>query len=187
MKIFLLGLPGAGKGTQGSLLSKYYGIPHISLGDRARQLANDSQSSLGREIRKIHEYQKWCPLPDFLAYQIFREAVSQIDDFIVDGFPRNEKQYDLLDIDDVCFLHLDIPESVSRDRVMIRNRSDNVMNFWKSRIATERIRLPLLLDKISAISINGTQSPDKIFKEIQWIIDSEWDNPLVQSLVNTVM
>ncbi len=37
MRLVLLGLPGAGKGTQGDLIAAKYGIPHISTGHIIRQ------------------------------------------------------------------------------------------------------------------------------------------------------
>ncbi len=47
MRIVLMGPPGAGKGTQAVLISKEYGIPHISTGDILRD-AVKRETELGR-------------------------------------------------------------------------------------------------------------------------------------------
>jgi adenylate kinase len=38
MKIVLIGIQGAGKSTQGSMLSEKYGVPYLSSGDFFRQM-----------------------------------------------------------------------------------------------------------------------------------------------------
>ena len=50
MNIVIMGLPGAGKGTQATEIIKKYPSPHISTGDMFR-LASKNEAELGREAR----------------------------------------------------------------------------------------------------------------------------------------
>lgn len=97
MRLVLLGLPGAGKGTQGERIAQNYGIPHISTGSIIRE-AIASGSDLGQ---KANTYiTKGDLIPDDLAIQIVYERISKADcaqGWILDGFPRTVLQAKALD------------------------------------------------------------------------------------------
>ncbi|NLM38477.1 MAG: adenylate kinase [Firmicutes bacterium] len=97
MRLVLLGLPGAGKGTQGKHISEKYGIPHISTGSLIRG-AVASDSPLGREANKY--ISKGNLIPDELAIEILHERLVEpdcADGWILDGFPRTVRQAIFLD------------------------------------------------------------------------------------------
>ncbi len=97
MRLVLLGLPGAGKGTQGERLSGALNIPHISTGSIFRQ-AIQSNTELGQEARKFIDRGEL--VPDSLAIQIVMERLGRSDcaaGFILDGFPRTVPQAKALD------------------------------------------------------------------------------------------
>lgn len=97
MRVVMLGLPGAGKGTQGELLAKKYGVPHISTGSMFRA-AIDSNTELGQEAR-IH-IDRGELVPDDLTLRIVLDRLSQedcADGFVLDGFPRTVPQARALD------------------------------------------------------------------------------------------
>ena len=52
MDLILLGLPGAGKGTQAEHITEYYNVPHISTGDIFRA-AIKNQTPLGVKVKAI--------------------------------------------------------------------------------------------------------------------------------------
>src|SRR3954469_19989859 len=96
MRILLLGLPGAGKGTQAQYLIAQYGIPQISTGDMLRAAIN-SGSQLGREAKGYMD--RGALVPDPLVIALVQERVLQPDaakGFIMDGFPRNIAQAEAL-------------------------------------------------------------------------------------------
>ena len=53
MNIILMGLPGAGKGTQAEQIKANYPIPHISTGDMFRA-AIKNETPLGKEAKKLY-------------------------------------------------------------------------------------------------------------------------------------
>lgn len=97
MRLVLLGLPGAGKGTQGQHISEKYGIPHISTGSLIRG-AVAADTPLGREANLY--ISKGNLIPDELAIKILHERFSMPDcanGWILDGFPRTVRQAVFLD------------------------------------------------------------------------------------------
>jgi adenylate kinase len=96
MRILLLGLPGAGKGTQAQFLMAKFGIPQISTGDMLRS-AIRVESPLGMEAKGYMD--KGALVPDQLVIELVKERVSSTDcakGFIMDGFPRTLPQADAL-------------------------------------------------------------------------------------------
>ena len=97
MRLVLLGLPGAGKGTQGELLSEELDVPHISTGAMFRE-AIKAGGPLGETARAYIERGEL--VPDEVSIEIVKERLSQPDceqGFILDGFPRTVPQAVALD------------------------------------------------------------------------------------------
>ncbi|GMT43387.1 MAG: adenylate kinase [bacterium] len=97
MIIILLGAPGAGKGTQGKMLSEKYALPEISTGDILRAEVKDN-TDLGKEAE---EYMKKGELvPDAVIIGMMKNRMNCEDcknGFILDGFPRTVEQADALE------------------------------------------------------------------------------------------
>lgn len=119
MRILLLGLPGAGKGTQAQFLIAKYGIPQISTGDMLRA-AIKAGTPLGKEAKGYMDRGEL--VPDHLVIELVKERVKQPDcakGFIIDGFPRNIAQAEALraagiDIDYVIEIEVDDQEILRR-------------------------------------------------------------------------
>jgi len=115
LQVMLLGLPGAGKGTQASRISEHFEIPHISTGDMFRGTIA-SGSALGQELKGYLDAGKL--VPDDLTIGIVRERLVQKDairGFLLDGFPRTLNQAEVLDsmlgviekpLDVVLYIHV---------------------------------------------------------------------------------
>lgn len=96
MRILLLGLPGAGKGTQAQFLIERYRIPQISTGDMLRA-AMKANSPLGNEVRGYMD--RGALVPDKLVIELVKERIKAPDcsqGFIMDGFPRTLPQAEAL-------------------------------------------------------------------------------------------
>lgn len=96
MRILLLGLPGAGKGTQAQFLTEKFGIPQISTGDMLRG-AIRANTAQGMQAKAYMD--KGALVPDELVIELVKERVKMPDcakGFILDGFPRTLPQAEAL-------------------------------------------------------------------------------------------
>ncbi|WP_044340535.1 adenylate kinase [Rossellomorea aquimaris] len=97
MNIVLMGLPGAGKGTQAEKIVEKYGIPHISTGDMFRA-AIKGGTELGLKAKSFMD--NGDLVPDEVTIGIVRERLSKEDcekGFLLDGFPRTVAQAEALE------------------------------------------------------------------------------------------
>jgi len=95
--IVLLGPPGAGKGTQSKRIAEHYRIPQVSTGDLLREHVKQ-QTSLGVQVQALMAHGELVPdnlVCDIVAWRL-REPDAQRG-FILDGFPRTQKQAAWLD------------------------------------------------------------------------------------------
>ncbi|MFD0944123.1 adenylate kinase [Savagea faecisuis] len=123
MNIVLMGLPGAGKGTQADKIVEKYEIPHISTGDMFRAAISEG-TELGVKAKSFMD--KGALVPDEVTIGIVRERLSQSDcdrGFLLDGFPRTVPQAEALNellkdlgkkIDHVINIAADKEELISR-------------------------------------------------------------------------
>ena len=97
MNLVLMGLPGAGKGTQAEKIIEKYGIPHISTGDMFRAAIKES-TELGLQAKSFMDQGNL--VPDEVTIGIVRERLSKEDcaeGFLLDGFPRTVAQAEELE------------------------------------------------------------------------------------------
>jgi len=95
--VVLLGPPGAGKGTQSKRITEHYHIPQVSTGDLLREHVKQ-QTVLGVEVQAT--LAKGELVSDHLVCDIVAWRLRQPDaerGFILDGFPRTQKQAAWLD------------------------------------------------------------------------------------------
>lgn len=123
MNIVLMGLPGAGKGTQADKIVEKYGIPHISTGDMFRAAIKEG-TELGVKAKSFMD--QGALVPDEVTIGIVRERLSKADcdnGFLLDGFPRTVPQAEALDalledlgkrIEHVIDIEVDTEELVAR-------------------------------------------------------------------------
>ena len=98
MNLLIMGLPGAGKGTQAAKIVEKFKVAHISTGDMFRA-AIANQTEMGMLAKSYID--KGELVPDEVTNGIVKERLSQEDiketGFLLDGYPRTIDQAHALD------------------------------------------------------------------------------------------
>lgn len=93
MNLILMGLPGAGKGTQAEMIVDHYQVVHVSTGDMFRD-AMSQQTPIGLKAKSFIDQGEL--VPDEVTDAIVKERLSQSDiqqaGYMLDGYPRNLEQ-----------------------------------------------------------------------------------------------
>ena len=98
MNLLIMGLPGAGKGTQAAKIVEDFGVAHISTGDMFRAaMANKTEMGV---LAKSY-IDKGELVPDEVTNGIVKERLAESDiaekGFLLDGYPRTIEQAYALD------------------------------------------------------------------------------------------
>ncbi len=181
MRIILLGAPGSGKGTQGEKMAAHYGIPKLSTGDALRA-AVAAGTELGKKAKATMDAGKL--VENELVYGIVEERLAQADaqkGFILDGFPRNIAQADVLEgmlgkrgasIDKALHLHVEDEEIITRlhSRALKEGRADDTEEVIRDRIKVYNAQTKPLLDYYQKqgklVTLEGRGGLEEIFSRI---------------------
>jgi adenylate kinase len=154
MKIIMLGPPGSGKGTYSKRMSPELGIPHISTGDLCRAEAA-SGSPLGKQIKAVMD--KGGLISDEMMVDMLKKRLAQPDakkGYILDGFPRNIKQAEMLEkitgVDMV--LNINMSDSILIRKIAGRRvcrKCGNIYNI--ADIHEGKIHMPPLSPKVAGV------------------------------------
>jgi adenylate kinase len=182
LNVLLLGVQGAGKGTQAKRIAAEYGLAYIGTGEMLRD-AIARETELGLRVKPI--YERGELVPDELMIGLIRdrlEGPDAVDGFVLDGFPRTLAQADALDemLAEVArslsiVFELQIPEEVAIARLQRRaqedGRSDDTPEAIARRISRYRQETePLIAHYRSRgilVGIHAERSINEVFAEIQ--------------------
>jgi UMP-CMP kinase len=187
--LFILGGPGAGKGTQCELLANEYGMKHLSAGELLRE-ERLSGSANGQLIDSYLKEGQIVPVQ--ITLNLLRQAMekSEFGRFLIDGFPRNwdnvegwnAAMTDVCDVEGVLFI--DCPEQELERRLLQRGltsgRNDDNIITAKKRFATfQQSTMPIIthfrqLNKL--IQVRGDQTKEQVFIDLRTAVE-----PLISS------
>lgn len=183
--IFVLGGPGAGKGTQCENIVREFGYVHLSAGDLLREERQRTGSQFGEEIDT--HIKNGTIVPVQITCSLLKRAMesSGKDRFLIDGFPRNQDNLDgwnkeMSDVATVIrVLFFNCPEQVCVERCLSRGktsgRTDDNEESLKKRIKTYNESTMLIIEhyrKLDLVSeINAGNSPDAVFEEVKKVLN----------------
>src|SRR3954447_6774027 len=97
LNLILLGPPGAGKGTQAERLQEDFPLAYVATGDMLRQAVKEG-TDLGKQAKEYMD--RGDLVPDDVIIGVILDRLDESDTgdgFLLDGFPRTDKQADALD------------------------------------------------------------------------------------------
>lgn len=178
MKLVLIGIQGAGKSTQGNMLSAEYGIPYLSSGHVFREMAKE-KTKLGRWLKET--LNSGALVPDDTVLEIMLTYLAKPEyrnGYILDGFPRTVVQAEAFDEGNgpnhVIFLDVSDREALWRISGRVADRQDETLQAIRKRIElfhehTEPV-IEYYRNKGKLIHINGEQEVDVIFAETKSLL-----------------
>jgi len=180
-RIFILGPQGSGKGTQAMILSSKLDIPALSMGQMMREEVAGG-SELGMIVKNAVD--TGVLAADATALEIFMNRVKQDDcknGFIIDGYPRNLAQYNVLK-DRMTPTHLiviDVPREESMDRMLrrakIEQRPDDDPAIMEQRLRIyEEETLPVVAEykTLGVVRlVNGLGTVNQVAERVEAVIE----------------
>lgn len=171
MKIVIIGIQGAGKSTQGNLLSEKLKVPYLSTGHIFRDLAKE-KSQIGRYIKEtmnagflIHDKKVLAIVTKYLQRPEYKKG------YIIDGFPRTVEQAKEFshEVDKVVYLRVSDKEALWR--LSYRNgeiREDETLLAIRKRIELfHKVTEPVLAyyrKKGILIEVDGEKPIEEVYK-----------------------
>jgi adenylate kinase len=178
MRMLLIGAPGAGKGTQATLISERFGIAHISSGDLLRTHVQDN-TTIGRAAKEY--LARGDLVPDSIVMDMLRKpvvAASQAGGYVLDGFPRTVEQakaaYETaseLGVAVEVAVYLEVPTEELTRRLLARGRGkDDIPEVIEHRLqvfeAKTRPMLDYYAEREELITVNGARPAPEVFWSI---------------------
>ncbi|XP_012672945.1 UMP-CMP kinase [Clupea harengus] len=190
--VFVLGGPGAGKGTQCAKIVEKYNYNHLSAGDLLREERSRTESEFGQLIDNYIKEGKIVPVE--ITINLLRKAMEstmQADEqkfrFLIDGFPRNQDNLQgwnkVMDGKaDVKFvLFFDCSNEVCIDRCLERGknsgRTDDNRESMEKRIQTylqsTRPIIELFEKQGKVHTIDASRNVEEVFEDVKSIFGKE--------------
>ncbi|KAF1845909.1 UMP-CMP kinase-like protein [Cucurbitaria berberidis CBS 394.84] len=201
--IFVLGGPGAGKGTQCQKLVSDYGFKHLSAGDLLREEQDRPGSEFGEMIKS--NIKEGIIVPMEVTIQLLENAMkAQIEAegeawkklFLIDGFPRKLDQahaFERTVVPSKFTLFFDCSEAVMEKRLLQRGetsgRSDDNLESIKKRFRVfVETSMPVVNEFESqnrVVKVSAERSPEEVYRDVQAKFRERGVEPITIKFVKT--
>lgn len=178
--VFVLGGPGAGKGTQCANLVRDYHFAHLSAGDLLRAEQDRPGSEFGALIKDCIKNGSIVPME--VTVQLLENAMAETLEkskskkgkFLIDGFPRKMDQA-LKFEESVCpakfVLFFDVPEEVMQQRLLKRGETsgraddnkESIKKRFKTFVETSMPVVEYYENQGRVVKIKATEGPDEVY------------------------
>jgi UMP-CMP kinase len=172
--VFVLGGPGAGKGTQCANIVRDYKFTHLSAGDllRAHMKSGTKDGNMVAQMIKDGKI-----VPSSVTVKLLLSAMekSGSERFLIDGFPRNKENRDawveVAGYDCEFVLMYDCTEEVMLERLLGRNEGrtdDNVESIKKRFVTFRESSMPVVefYEKLGKVrKVNAIATPAQVYEK----------------------
>ncbi|TRY66972.1 hypothetical protein TCAL_04377 [Tigriopus californicus] len=180
--VFVLGGPGAGKGTQCAKIVDAFGYQHLSAGDLLREERSKPGSEFG-ELIESH-ITNGTIVPVEITCSLLERAMitSEAVNFLIDGFPRNQDNLegwnktmkDKVNVKFVLFFNCDeetcVKRCLSRGAAGSGRSDDNEESLKKRCNTYVKATMPIIQhfkEKDMVKEIDAGRTPDLVFNEVK--------------------
>lgn len=180
--IFVLGGPGAGKGTQCANIVRDYGFKHLSAGDLLREEQDRPGSEFGDMIKSYIKDGLIVPME--VTIQLLENAmnatISEIGNrkFLIDGFPRKLDQaiaFEEKVVPSKFTLFFDCPEDVMRERLLNRGKTsgraddneESIKKRFKTFVETSMPVVEMFEKQGRVVKIEATKSSEEVYEAVK--------------------
>lgn len=184
--IFVLGPPGAGKGTQCAKIVEHFGFQHLSAGDLLRQERN-SGSKDGDLIS--HHIKEGQIVPVEITLRLLEKAMyaRPMHKFLIDGFPRNEDNLSGWNavmpskVNLKFVLFIECTEDICVKRILERGKAsgrtddnrESLVKRFKTYIDSTAPIIDHYKQQNLVRSISGEPEPDQVFEKVKELFAAE--------------
>lgn len=180
--LFVLGGPGAGKGTQCANLVRDYNFTHLSAGDLLRAEQDRQGSEFGDLIKSYIKDGKIVPME--VTVQLLENAMTDVvgkdkdgkGKFLIDGFPRKMDQalkFEEMVCPSKFVLFFDCPEEEMQRRLLERGKTsgrsddnaESIKKRFKTFVETSMPVVDYFEGEGRVVKVVATKTPDEVYKE----------------------
>ncbi|KAF2832552.1 UMP-CMP kinase-like protein [Ophiobolus disseminans] len=199
--VFVLGGPGAGKGTQCQKLVADYGFKHLSAGDLLREEQDRPGSEFGEMIKSYIKEGTIVPME--VTVQLLENAMKSSMDggnakglFLIDGFPRKLDQahaFERTVVPSKFTLFFECSEAVMEKRLLHRGetsgRADDNIESIKKRFRTFVETSMPVVDEFEkqgkVVKVSAERGPDEVYDDVKRLFKQRGVEPITLKFVQT--
>lgn len=191
--IFVLGGPGAGKGTQCDLIVRDYGAKHLSAGDLLRAEQDRKGSQFGDLIKDYIKNGEIVPME--VTIQLIENAMNETIEkednrkFLIDGFPRKMDQavkFEEVVVPSKFTLFFDCSEATMRKRLLKRGETsgraddneESIVKRFKTFKDTSMPVVELYEKEGRVVKISAEPPSDEVYQNVRKAFAKEGIQPL---------
>ena len=190
--VFVLGGPGAGKGTQCANLVRDYGFKHLSAGDLLREEQDRPDSEFGEMIKDYIKEGQIVPME--VTIQLLENALTaEIEKsgnrkFLIDGFPRKMDQalkFEEVVVPSKFTLFFDCDEKTMRERLLNRGKTsgraddneESITKRFRTFVETSMPVVDYFEKEGRVVKVDATKSPEEVYEHVKEQFGKEGIHP----------